>query len=132
MSDLPLDPLAFEPIPSASTRRDGWTAERQRDFIAQLARIGIVSAAAKAVGMSAKSAYRLRERAGADSGFGKAWDHAVDVGHCAATAEGIDRALNGVEVPIFYRGLHRGTRRVYDNRLLIAAMRLVTRDGGLR
>ena len=44
------DPYAFEPVPSASNRHDGWTAERQRLFIAALKEIGMVSAAAKAVG----------------------------------------------------------------------------------
>ena len=33
MSDSPRDPLAFDPVPSASTRHDGWTPERQRGFV---------------------------------------------------------------------------------------------------
>jgi len=132
MSDSAPDPLAFEPVPSASTRGDGWTPRRQRDFIAQLARIGIVSAAAKAVGMSAKSAYRLRERAdallGPGNAFARAWAAACDAGRCAAAAIAMDRAIEGVEVPVFYRGRQCGTRRVYDNRLLIAALHLAERE----
>jgi len=132
MSDSAPDPFAFEPVPSTSTRHDGWTAARQRDFIAQLARIGIVSAAAKAVGMSPKSAYRLRDRAeglgGPAGAFARAWDTAVQVGRGSACATVIDRAIEGVEVPVFYRGLQRGTRRIYDNRLLLAAVRLSDRD----
>jgi len=30
------DPLAFHPVPSSSTRHDGWTPERQRRFIQAL------------------------------------------------------------------------------------------------
>lgn len=122
------DSLAFEPISSATGRRDGWTPERQRDFILALARIGLVTAAAREVGMSRKSAYALLERAGAESGFAKAWDAAIAEGQDKARGTAIDRALNGVEVPYFYRGTLRGMRRVYDDRLLIAALRSTSRD----
>lgn len=45
-------------------RRDGWTAERQIGFLACLSETNSVAAAAASVGMSRKSAYRLRSRAG--------------------------------------------------------------------
>jgi NAD-dependent oxidoreductase involved in siderophore biosynthesis len=54
-------------------RRDGWTAERQRTFIAALARTGRVGRSALEAGMSRESAYRLRRRKGAES-FAAAWD----------------------------------------------------------
>jgi hypothetical protein len=126
MTDSP-DPLAFEPIPSASSRHDGWTAERQRGFIDALATIGMVSAAARAVGMSRKSAYALRDRAGPESGFACAWRAALAEGKDMARATAVDRAINGVEVPYFYRGTQRGVRRVYNDALLIAALRAVAR-----
>jgi hypothetical protein len=63
---------AFEPAPGRA-RKDGWTAERQRTFIATLARTGCVGRAAAAAGMSRESAYRLRRRRGAES-FAAAWD----------------------------------------------------------
>lgn len=59
----PPEPIPFTPVPFARVRRDGWTQARQRAFIDQLARIGLVGVAARAVGMSAKSAYALRKRA---------------------------------------------------------------------
>lgn len=121
------DAIAFEPVPSASTRHDGWTPERQREFIHQLARIGLVSAAARSVGMSPKSAYALRKRAGPGSTFVAAWDAALAQGGRQAEFLAIDRAIEGVEVPYFYGGIQRGTRRVYDNRLLLAALKLVDR-----
>lgn len=63
---------AFTPVP-VRARRDGWTEERQREFIATLARTGCVDGAASAAGMSRESAYRLRRRKGAES-FAEAWD----------------------------------------------------------
>lgn len=119
--------LAFDPVPSASNRHDGWTPERQRGFIAALARIGIVAWAAEAVGMSRKSAYELLKRAGPGSSFARAWRSAREAGRTRGTFTAIDRALNGVEIPYFHGGLQRGTRRVHDDRLLAAALRAILR-----
>ena len=55
----------FDPVPVRS-RRDGWTVERQRAFMAALHATRSVSKAARAVGMSRETAYRLRERRGAE------------------------------------------------------------------
>jgi hypothetical protein len=66
---------AFYPVPTR-TRRDGWTAERQADFLGMLAETGSVIGACEAVGMSRKSAYRLRALPGAGS-FAAAWDAAL-------------------------------------------------------
>ncbi|MFN3944022.1 MAG: hypothetical protein ACK4K7_03725 [Allosphingosinicella sp.] len=125
-------PLVFDPVPSASRRRDGWTAGRQRAFIDALARIGLVSEAAKAAGMSRKSAYALLKRAGPDSGFARAWEAAQAQGQDVVRSHAIDQALNGVEVPYFYRGIQRGTRRLFNDRLLIAALRVAARAGAGR
>src|SRR4051812_28528512 len=65
-------PPPFAPVPLRS-RQDGWTVERQRTFIAALARTGCVGRAALEAGMSRESAYRLRRRKGAES-FAAAWD----------------------------------------------------------
>jgi hypothetical protein len=119
--------LRFDPVPSASNRHDGWTPERQRGFIAALAMIGIVTWAAEAVGMSRKSAYELLKRAGPDSSFARIWREAQAIGRSRGTFTAIDRALNGVEVPYYYGGRQRGTRRVYDDRLLAAALRAIER-----
>ena len=130
MSDSPHDLLAFEPVPSASNRHDGWTPERQRGFIHALSKIGIVTFAANCVGMSRKSAYALRDRAGPDSGFARAWRDALLCGQTNAWFTAVDRALHGVEEPYFYRGIQRGSRRVYNDRLLIAAFRAIERAQG--
>ncbi|THD35118.1 MAG: hypothetical protein E7773_11710 [Sphingomonas sp.] len=117
-----LDPIAFDPVPTASTRHDGWTPTRQRAFIDALGKCGLVAAAAREVGMTPKSAYRLRARGDAAS-FAAAWDVAVDQGSALAADTAIERAMQGEVVPVFYRGLQVGERRRYDNRLLIAALR---------
>ncbi|MEP2102157.1 MAG: hypothetical protein ABJP02_11680 [Parasphingorhabdus sp.] len=116
------DPLAFTPVPFAVKRYRGWTPDRQRRFIYQLSRIGIVSAAAKAVGMSRDSAYKLRGRKGADS-FASAWDMALEMGHDNANEHAITRAIEGYMVPYFYGGLMRGEVRRYDSRLLFALLK---------
>ncbi|WP_426258383.1 hypothetical protein [Sphingomonas sp. DC1600-2] len=114
--------IAFTPVPSASPRHDGWTPERQRAFLQQLARIGMVSAAAGAVGMSAKSAYALRKRAGAES-FAAAWEAALGEGRDRVVDLAIERALIGTATPIFYRGRQIGVRQAFDNRLVLAVLR---------
>lgn len=124
MTESRTDPLAFTPAP-AGARHDGWLPQRQRDFIDQLARLGVVSAAAKAVGMSAKSAYALRNRAGEGSEFAAAWDAAVAAGRARALDTAIERALEGERVPVFYRGRQVGERIRYNDSLLIAALRAV-------
>ena len=135
MSDsAPDDPLHFDPVPSASTRHDGWTPARQRRFIAVLRDRGKVAAAARAAGKSRKSAYDLLKRAGPDSGFARAWDTAQGEQRrlrAADAAAAIERALHGEEVGYYYGGLERGVRRVYDDRLLIAALRAAGRAPGL-
>jgi hypothetical protein len=130
MPDSPPDPpgdFPFDPVPSASRRHDGWTPERQRAFIAALARIGMVAAAARAAGMSRKSAYALRDRAGPASSFARAWDEAQRAGRANVWVTSVERAIDGVEVPYFYRGRQCGVRRVYDDRLLLAALRAAER-----
>src|SRR5690348_9483550 len=70
-------PAAPEFIP-AKTRKQhaGWTAERQRRFIERLALTGSVGEACAIAGVASSSAYRLRNKAGAES-FARAWDAAL-------------------------------------------------------
>lgn len=67
----------FLPVPVRS-RRDGWTVERQGNFIGYLAETGCVADAARRVGMSRMAAWRLRRRPGAES-LARAWDAIVAV-----------------------------------------------------
>jgi hypothetical protein len=102
MSDIPhthadfLDQAPpFDPVPMARHRHDGWTAEKQRMFLAALAATGTVGTAARLVGMTRKAAYDLRKRAGAES-FAEAWTAALWNGRARAFDVLMDRALNGV------------------------------------
>ena len=78
MTDRPRIALPdFTPVPRRRNRRDGWTPERQRGFVAALAETGSVPAAARAVGMTPEGAYQLRRQPGAET-FAAAWTAALD------------------------------------------------------
>lgn len=114
------DPLAFTPI-ALRARRDGWTPERQVRFIAALAAIGVVATAARAVGKSGTSAYDLRERADATS-FARAWDTALTMAGDRVFEQAMDRAINGVAVPRYYRGRQVATVRRPDYRMALKVL----------
>src|SRR5947209_9719607 len=93
-------PPQFDIAPTRK-RHAGWTAERQRKFIDHLALTGNVGEACALVGVASSSAYRLRNRAGANS-FARAWDAALRLAATRGTAIAWDRALNG-RVERFYK-----------------------------
>ncbi|WP_295638356.1 hypothetical protein [Novosphingobium sp.] len=113
---------AFTPVPRISPRHTGWTPERQLGFIEALADLGSVRAAANAVGMTPESAYMLRRHEQA-TGFRKAWEAALDRGVERLEDAAMERALNGVEVPVYSYGKLVGTRRVFNDRLLMFILR---------
>ncbi|WP_235219028.1 hypothetical protein [Sphingobium sp. C100] len=112
---------AFTPVPRRY-RHDGWTPERQRAFIEALADTGSVREAAARVGMANEGAYQLRRAKGAE-GFASAWLAALDHGVARLEDVALDRALNGVEVPVYSYGKLVGTRRVYNDRLIMFLLR---------
>ena len=71
--------------------------------------------------MSRKSAYGLRKREGAER-FARAWDNALFQGRQRIFDFVIDRAINGVTVPRYYKGKQVGTRHRYDYRGIVAAL----------
>jgi len=89
-SDVP--PPTFDPAPTRN-RLAGWTADRQRTFIDILSLTGSVGEASAAAGVSSRSAYRLRNRAGAD-GFARAWDFAQQMSATRPAATDLDRAID--------------------------------------
>ena len=107
----------FAPVPR-KYRHDGWTPERQRAFIEALADTGSVKHAARRINMSPEGAYYLRRQPGAD-GFRKAWSAALDFGVQSLVDIAIERAKEGVPVPVFYKGEQVGERRRYNDRLLM-------------
>ncbi len=113
---------AFTPVPRQHNRHDGWTPERQHGFVEALADLGSVRAAANAVNMTPESAYQLRRHAEAGP-FRKAWDAALQCGVQRLEDVAMERALHGVEVPVYHFGVVVGTRRHYNDALLMFILR---------
>jgi hypothetical protein len=114
------DPADYRWVPvRRRPRRDGWTEEKQRRFIEVLADTGLVSVAAKAVGMSREGANRLR-RSPHGAAFARAWDAARQ--HAGGPLEDLafERAIEGVEHNVYdENGEVVCTKRVFNDRLLI-------------
>ena len=111
----------FEPVP-LRYRHDGWTPDRQLEFIQALADCGCVEEAARRVGMSREAAYELRRRPDAQA-FRLAWAAAKDVMAERLDDAAMSRAINGVPVPIFHNGAQVGERRHFDERLTMFLLR---------
>jgi hypothetical protein len=118
------DPADYRWVPvRRQPRYDGWTEEKMRRFIETLADTGQVSLAAKAVGLSRESAYKLR-RAPHGAAFARAWDAARH--HAGSFLEDVafERAIEGVEHNVYNEyGEAICTRRVYNDRLLMFLLR---------
>jgi len=112
------DILDFDPV-SLRPRVDGWTPERQREYVEALADSGVARYAAARVGMSEQGVNRLRRRADARS-FDRACDAALRLGGRQLVSVGFERAIEGTIKRHYYRGEVVGEERVYDNRLLLA------------
>ncbi|MDQ8758128.1 hypothetical protein RCO27_18025 [Sphingosinicella sp. LHD-64] len=106
-------------------RHDGWTPEKMRRFLERFAECGIVIEACEAVGMSARSAYNLRDR---DPLFAAGWDAGQAMARPRLADEAYSRALNGVVDRIYKDGVIVAERHRYDNRLTMSVLkRLDTR-----
>lgn len=118
------DPAEYRWVPvRRRARHDGWTEEKQRRFIEVLADTGLVGAAAKDVGMTRASAYRLR-RAPHAGAFARAWDRARELAGALIEDIAFERAIEGVEVESYDgNGELAGTRTVYNDRLLTFLLR---------
>ena len=101
-------------------RHDGFTPERQAAFLDALAASGSISAAAQAVGLSRTAIYNLRNREdGAGAAFRAAWDARLRQAVAVLAETAFDRAINGVEEPVFHKGEQVGTRIRHNDRLLM-------------
>jgi hypothetical protein len=100
-----------------AARRDGWSPERKLRFLDRLAACGNVRTACAAVGMSRETAYVLRRR---DALFARGWATALVLAREASIEVLADKAIEGIEEEVWYRGELVGTRRRFDARLLLA------------
>ena len=112
--------LEPDPLPIRN-RVDGWTPARQRRFLVELADCGVVQEAAARVGMTPKSAWNLRRRA-EQTPFADAWEAALKAGMRRLHSIALQRAVEGVVKPYYYRGEKVGEQRVYDNHLLLSLL----------
>jgi hypothetical protein len=125
----PLDAHGFDPaeykwVPvRRKPRKDGWTPQRQQEFIGALAATGSVERAAMEVQMSPSSAFRLRRSPGAEQ-FSAAWDVALQHAARVLLDTAFERAFNGSTEPVFDRDGNRvGTRHRQNDRLLMFLLR---------
>lgn len=105
-----------------------WDRQKMADFLRMLAATHSVSEAARSVGMSRQSAYRLRSRL-KGTPFDIAWETAFRHGYDNLAHAALERALNGVEVPHYHGGELVGTSRRYDERLTVALLNMRNRFG---
>jgi hypothetical protein len=112
----------FTPVPRLTQRHDGWSDERQHNFIAALADTGSVKAAAHRVNMTPEGAYLLRRHPDGAS-FRQAWEAALALGVQQLEDIAMERALYGQEVPVYSYGKLIGSRIVHNDRLLMFMLR---------
>ena len=118
----------FYPVPTR-TRRDGWTMQRQADFLGMLAETGSVMGACEAVGMSRKSAYRLRALPEAES-FAAAWDAALGGPVRKVTPPALNFFGETLVQLVLFRGRYRGSWAKSDTSALLRLARRLDRTVG--
>ena len=104
-----------------------WTTRKMTEFLRVLAATHSVKDAARSVGMSRQSAYRLRSRL-KGSAFDAAWDQAFKHSYENLPYAALERALNGIEVPHYYKGELIGTSRRYDERLTALLLKMISSE----
>ncbi|WP_299191642.1 hypothetical protein [uncultured Erythrobacter sp.] len=126
-------PHFFRPVQTRS-RADGWCEVRQCLFLAELYLSGTVITAARRVGMSRMSAYRLRARPDAAS-FARAWDSILaqpGTGKLppirmdwrkVTRDELVERFEAGLVKPVLYFGRVVAIERKADNSALLRLIR---------
>lgn len=117
--------------PGRAQRKDGWTPERIRLFLTALAECGVVADAARAAGMSPKSAYNLRNRT-ANRAFHLAWSAAEQLARRRLSADLLSRAIHGCVELIVRDGEVWAERHRYDNRLTMAVQTRLDRQAAAR
>jgi len=128
------DPLSSPPSPEDDSDNPAngprWTNRKMAEFLRTLAATHSVKAAAKAVGMSRQSAYKLRSRLKGKA-FDAAWDEAFKHSYENLPYAALERALNGIEVRHYFKGELIGTSRRYDERLTVALLKMISNQNCL-
>lgn len=117
-ADPPIKAMPFDGVEldHSRNRLAGWSAERQRLFLENLAETGSVHLAASSARLTARSAYRLRARS---PKFAAAWDTADQLAVGRLSAIAFDRAINGRREQIWQEGDLVAEKRLPSDRLLM-------------
>jgi len=113
---VPATPFDGVPLEDSRKRLAGWSAERQRLFLVNLAETGSVHLACSAARLTARSAYRLRARSPA---FAGAWDTADQLAVGRLSAIAFDRAINGRTEQVWHEGALVAEKRLPSDKLLM-------------
>ncbi len=92
------------------------TPQKDGKFLAELARCGLVTQAARAAGYTRSCVYVWRHD---DATFGELWDDAIAEYTEGLEAEADRRAKDGVAKPVFYLGEQCGVIQQYSDTLLM-------------
>jgi hypothetical protein len=98
------------------------------EFLRHLAATQNISASAKAVGMSRNSAYKLRTRLKGQP-FDVAWEAAFRHGYDNLAHSALELALDGEEVPHYYKGELVATHRKRHPQLIVQLLNMRNRAG---
>jgi hypothetical protein len=107
------------PATKRKTKQVRWSAKRETIFLDTLAQTAKVAAAIRASKLSESNVYRHRRRSEA---FRAKWAAALAEGFERLEAMMLDRALNGVEKPIWFGGKQVGTMTEYSDRTALALL----------
>ena len=107
-----------QPLPAGEGLSDPiFTPALKLRFLDELSQHGNVRVAVARIGVSRSGLYLARRR---DAAFAAGWVAALREARWHAEAVLAERALDGVEEQVFYRGEVIAVRRRYDTRLLLA------------
>ena len=108
--------------PPRRHRRDGFSAERQQEFVRHYRNTASLTDAAHLTGISRSTVYNLLNSPDADA-FRAAIEEAGRGADVILEATALERAVNGQEEIVYYQGRRVGVRWKYDNRLLMSLLR---------
>ena len=103
-----------------SNRRRTW----ENAFFAALEKTGVVAWAAKAAGVGRRTVY---DHLQADPEFGERWQEALDTAAENLEGELIRRAVEGEQVPVYYKGKVVGHKTRKSDALLVFAIKNLQR-----
>ena len=96
-----------------------WSARREALFLSALAETSNVAASVRASGLSETTVYRRRRRS---AEFRAKWTAALREGYLKLESMMLDRALNGVEKPVWHGGKQVGTVLEYNDRTALSLL----------